>query len=165
MYCLSVNVTTSFFFLMNPLPPRSTRTDTLLPDTTLFRSRALPQTAASAEALRAYDATVEADLGFELATGDRLKETFALDPAMPMAHCLTGCFLLLFAQRDLTHRAAGALATARTVPADTGLTARETQPLDALEAWLGGGWPGPAARSDAILADPPAPIPALQRRP
>src|SRR3546814_8216547 len=69
--------------------------------------RALPQTAASAEALRAYDATVEAYLGFELATGDRLKETFALDPAMPMAHCLKGCFLLLFAKRDLTHRAAG----------------------------------------------------------
>src|SRR3546814_14741301 len=68
--------------------------------------RALPQTAASAEALRAYDATVEAYLGFELATGDRLKETFALDPAMPMAHCLKGCFLLLFAKRDLTQRAA-----------------------------------------------------------
>src|SRR3546814_15498082 len=27
-----------FFFLMNRLPPRSTRTDTLFPDTTLFRS-------------------------------------------------------------------------------------------------------------------------------
>src|SRR3546814_13455435 len=28
-----------FFFLMRRRPPRSTRTDTLLPDTTLFRSR------------------------------------------------------------------------------------------------------------------------------
>src|SRR3546814_16109859 len=27
-----------FFFLRNPLPPRSTRTDTLVPYTTLFRS-------------------------------------------------------------------------------------------------------------------------------
>src|SRR3546814_15415046 len=27
-----------FFFLMKRLPPRSTRTDTLFPDTTLFRS-------------------------------------------------------------------------------------------------------------------------------
>src|SRR3546814_14360373 len=27
-----------FFFLMNPRPPRSTRTDTLFPYTTLFRS-------------------------------------------------------------------------------------------------------------------------------
>src|SRR3546814_18769193 len=119
--------------------------------------RALPQTAASAEALRAYDATVEAYLGFELATGDRLKETFALDPAMPMAHCLKGCFLLLFAKRDLTHRAAGALATARKVAAATGLTARETPHIDALEAWLGCGWPAAAARYAALLVDhPPA---------
>ena len=58
--------------------------------------RGLPQTAASAEALRAFDATVEAYLGFELATGERLKETLAIDPAMPLAHCLKGCFLLLF---------------------------------------------------------------------
>src|SRR3546814_15709880 len=28
-----------FFFLMTPRPPRSTRTDTLFPSTTLFRSR------------------------------------------------------------------------------------------------------------------------------
>src|SRR3546814_13778942 len=30
-----------FFFLMIRRPPRSTRTDTLFPDTTLFRSRAM----------------------------------------------------------------------------------------------------------------------------
>src|SRR3546814_9199830 len=30
---------TSFFFLMVRAPPRSTRTDTLFPDTTLFRSQ------------------------------------------------------------------------------------------------------------------------------
>src|SRR3546814_7503564 len=35
MYCY-------FFFLMIRLPPRSTRTDTLLPYTTLFRSQRLP---------------------------------------------------------------------------------------------------------------------------
>src|SRR3546814_322628 len=79
-----------------------------------------------------------------------------------MAHCLKGCFLLLFAKRDLTHRAAGALATARKVAADTGLTARETQHLDALEAWLGGGWPAAAARYDAILVDHPHDILALK---
>src|SRR3546814_15042071 len=90
--------------------------------------RALPQTAASAEALRAYDATVEAYLGFELATGDRLKETFALDPAMPMAHCLKGCFLLLFAKRDLTHRPAGPPATAPKLAADPGPTAPAPPP-------------------------------------
>lgn len=75
--------------------------------------RGLPQTAASAEAIRAFDATVAAYLGFELATGDRLKETLALDPQMPLAHCLKGCFLLLFGKRDLERRAAQCLAEAR----------------------------------------------------
>src|SRR3546814_12912571 len=37
MYCVSVY---SFFFLMIRRPPRSTRTDTLFPYTTLFRSTA-----------------------------------------------------------------------------------------------------------------------------
>src|SRR3546814_14832301 len=36
--CLTVYITISFFFLMIRRPPRSTRTDTLLPYTTLFRS-------------------------------------------------------------------------------------------------------------------------------
>src|SRR3546814_18031466 len=35
-----------FFFLMIRRPPRSTRTDTLFPYTTLFRSQALPAVAA-----------------------------------------------------------------------------------------------------------------------
>src|SRR3546814_5175354 len=34
-----------FFFLMIRRPPRSTRTDTLFPYTTLFRSRGLPEAA------------------------------------------------------------------------------------------------------------------------
>ena len=36
--------------------------------------RGLPQTTASAEAMRAFDAMVEAYLGFQLATGDRWAE-------------------------------------------------------------------------------------------
>src|SRR3546814_16336004 len=40
-----------FFFLMIRRPPRSTRTDTLLPYTTLFRS-ALPRTSAPSSAPR-----------------------------------------------------------------------------------------------------------------
>src|SRR3546814_5228960 len=38
-----------FFFLMIRRPPRSTRTDTLFPYTTLFRSAANPHLAAAAE--------------------------------------------------------------------------------------------------------------------
>src|SRR5690606_4291281 len=120
------------------------------------------QTAASAEAQRAFDATVEAYLGFELATGDRLKETFALDPAMPLAHGLKGCFLLLFAKRDLAERAVRALADARRAAAEVGVTDREAQHLAALEAWLAGDLAAAAARYDAILADHPHDIVALK---
>src|SRR3546814_16641542 len=43
VYCVLVQLmcTLSFFFLMIRRPPRSTRTDTLFPYTTLFRSAAL----------------------------------------------------------------------------------------------------------------------------
>src|SRR3546814_18915845 len=37
-YFLAINVCSFFFFLMIRRPPRSTRTDTLFPYTTLFRS-------------------------------------------------------------------------------------------------------------------------------
>src|SRR5690606_14523253 len=124
--------------------------------------RGLPQTAASAAAQRAFDATVEAYLGFQLTTGDRLKEIFALDPAMPLAHGLKGCFLLLFAKRDLAERAARALADARRVAAETGVTDREARHLEALETWLAGDWPAAAARYDAILEDYPHDIVALK---
>src|SRR3546814_415952 len=43
----------SFFFLMIRPPPRSTRTDTLFPDTTLFRSRAMNPAQSRADAARA----------------------------------------------------------------------------------------------------------------
>src|SRR3546814_12347082 len=39
MYCVLLLLTISLFFLMIRRPPRSTRTDTLFPYTTLFRSR------------------------------------------------------------------------------------------------------------------------------
>src|SRR3546814_19643029 len=47
-----------FFFLMIRRPPRSTRTDTLFPYTTLFRSRIM------------HDGSVSADPAFTLKPGD-----------------------------------------------------------------------------------------------
>ena len=124
--------------------------------------RGLPQTAASAEAMAAFDATVEAYLAFELQTGDRLKETLSLDPAMPLALCLKGCFLMLFAKRDLAARAAKALTDANAAGAEAGLTPREAQHLAGLEAWLGGDLSSAAACWDAVLADHPQDIVALK---
>src|SRR3546814_17214025 len=59
-----------FFFLMIRRPPRSTRTDTLFPYTTLFRSADAADREADVD--RGTDALIE-EVGFEedLAAGDR----------------------------------------------------------------------------------------------
>ena len=125
-------------------------------------SRGLPQTAASAEAQRAFDATVEAYMAFERQTGDRLKETLALDPQMPLALCLKGCFLLLFSKRALVAPAERALAAARAAAEERGATKRERRHMDALQLWLDGNLEGAAALWDAILVDHPHDLVALR---
>src|SRR3546814_15095450 len=56
MFCLVYHWCVCFFFLMIRRPPRSTRTDTLFPYTTLFRSAALvPQRFDDVAAHRACD--------------------------------------------------------------------------------------------------------------
>lgn len=124
--------------------------------------RGLSQTAASAEAMRAFDATVEAYMAFERQTGDRLKETLALDPTMPMALCLKGCFLLLFCKRALVAPAAKALAAARDAVRERGANDRELRHLDALQLWLDGNLRKAAAAWDAILLDHPHDLVALR---
>src|SRR3546814_1344362 len=47
MYSLVLFIFIFFFFLRTPRPPRSTRTDTLFPYTTLFRSPTSPMSAIS----------------------------------------------------------------------------------------------------------------------
>src|SRR3546814_14088136 len=67
-----------FFFLMIRRPPRSTRTDTLFPYTTLFRSRPLPHPLRPAPQRRAepgtgFPARGNAERGVEGAAGGGLK--------------------------------------------------------------------------------------------
>ena len=124
--------------------------------------RGLSQTAASAAAMDAFDATVEAFMAYERQTGDRLKETFALDPAMPMALCLKGCFLLLFSKQALVPRAAKALADARAAAAERGITDREARHLDGLGLWLEGDLQATAAVWAGIAIDHPRDVIALR---
>ena len=124
--------------------------------------RGLPQTAASAEAMAAFDATVEAYMAFDRRTGDRMKETLALDPTMPLALCLKGCFLLLFCKRALVPPAVKALAAARTAAEERGANARERLHMDGLELWLDGDLQGAAAVWDRILVDHPHDVIALR---
>src|SRR3546814_19890715 len=64
MFCVYVCSTVFLFFLMIRRPPRSTRTDTLFPYTTLFRSRGRYDPAAQpAAAVRARPARPAAFLG------------------------------------------------------------------------------------------------------
>src|SRR3546814_21074582 len=78
-----------FFFLRRPRPPRSTRTDTLFPDTTLFRSDFVscpagpaPQPPICAGGYRpfgTYDNINRARAeGIEVEGGVRLNESFSL---------------------------------------------------------------------------------------
>jgi hypothetical protein len=68
---------------------------------------------------RAYDATVDAYLGFARDTGDRLKATLKADPAMPLAHVLRGAFFLLMGKPTLL-----AKPPRRRLPRTNGSTAR-----------------------------------------
>jgi len=72
-----------------------------------------PITAASRDAVALLDATVSAYLGFRQDTGDRLKAVFGADPDLAMAHCLRGCFMMLFGQRAMVPRARRSLDAAR----------------------------------------------------
>src|SRR3546814_16649416 len=64
MFCVYVCSTVFLFFLMIRRPPRSTRTDTLFPYTTLFRSRGRYDPAAQpAAAVRARPARPAAFMG------------------------------------------------------------------------------------------------------
>ena len=122
--------------------------------------RGLPLTAANADAVAAFDATVDAYLGFARDTGDRLKATLKADPAMPLAHVLRGAFFLLMGKPSLLAKAAEASAAANR--ALDGATARERRHAAALGAWCKGDFEGALREWEAILAEAPRDIVALK---
>ena len=73
-------------------------------------------TAASAEAVAGLQKTILNYLGMSVETGDSLKDTFGLDPAMPMAHVLKGYFGKFFAADKMEAMAVAALADATRLP-------------------------------------------------
>jgi hypothetical protein len=122
--------------------------------------RGLPLTAANAEAVAAFEATLDAYLGFARDAGDRLKATLKADPAMPLAHVLRGAFFLLMGKPTLLAKAAEASAAA-TERLD-GATARERRHAQALAAWCRGDFEGALGEWEAILADAPRDVVALK---
>src|SRR3546814_16046868 len=92
-----MSYTVSFFFLMIRRPPRSTRTDTLFPYTTLFRSeRWAAHNAAPSPAVRAIAACLSPDrqpssnlsLGFVNLSLDRTDDTVR-DPVRHLFHTVS----------------------------------------------------------------------------
>jgi tetratricopeptide (TPR) repeat protein len=122
--------------------------------------RGLPLTAANADAVAAFDATVDAYLGFARDTGDRLKATLKADPAMPLAHVLRGAFFLLMGKPPLLAKAADALAAANRFL--DGATARERRHAAALAAWCKGDFEGALREWEAILGEAPRDVVALK---
>lgn len=110
-------------------------------------------TASGAEAVAAYDRTIDEYLAFGRDTGARLKALMAIDRQMPMAHVLRGSFMTLMATPALAPKARESLAAARAL-AD-GCTPRERLHIDALAHWCDGEFERAVdAWETLLLADP-----------
>ena len=120
-----------------------------------------PVTAVNPRSVELLDGTVSAYLGFRKDTGDRLKETLAVEPQLMMAHCLRGYFMMLFGQRAMVSRAERSLVAARTA-AEPGVTAREAAHLAALAAWVAGDLTGATRRWEAIAGEWPIDVLVLK---
>lgn len=119
-------------------------------------------TAANEQAVQAFEATVSAYAGFRRDIGQRLKDTFAADPDMPMAHVLKGLFFQFMALPALVPRAHGALAAACAVAAKCGANERERLHIDGLEAWIRGDFHAAIHIYEAILSAHPLDLLALK---
>ena len=115
----------------------------------------LSYTAATPEAVAAFDDTVSSYLGFGRDIGDRLKGVFGHDPDMPMAHIAKGYFFKLFGSAVMAERAKKALAKAETLAAENQITPRETAHLDALRAWCAEDLDGATAAWESVLIEHP----------
>lgn len=119
-------------------------------------------TAASGDAVSHYDATLLAYLGFRVDVGDRLKATFAADPAMPMAVATRGYFFKLFAHPKAESRAKLARDDLQRLVDGGGVNARERAHADALNHWCGGDLAAAGVIWDAITASWPTDVLALK---
>jgi tetratricopeptide (TPR) repeat protein len=101
-------------------------------------SHGLELTTDSAEAAAKYDQTIRAYLGFSTTTGHLLKQTYAADGDMAMAHIVRGYFFHLFCVPALERKAVQAREAAEASIAARGATEREKLHLAALKAWNAG---------------------------
>ncbi len=124
--------------------------------------RGVPITADSDEAIRHFEAAVDAYLGFGLDTGEHLKAALGADPDFAMGHIARGCFFKLFALPALEKRARQALEAAEASITARGAYDHERDHACALSAWCDGDWRRAADNWERILLDHPTDVLALR---
>ncbi len=113
--------------------------------------RGLPVTAASADAVAAFDHAIDAYLGYRSDIMARMEALFAADPACGMAHVLKGYLILLGYKSQLVPVARAAAETA--APLLRHATPREEAHLQALIHWSDGDPDKASAVWEAILRE------------
>ncbi len=90
----------------------------------------------SAEAVAAFDRTINGYLKYRADTAEHLGRTIAADPEFGLAHCVKGYFTMLSYKQANVPIVAEAARTARQHA--TKATVREQKHVAALEAWIAG---------------------------
>ncbi len=119
-------------------------------------------TALNAEAVAAWDATVEAILAHAATAPEHLGRALAQDPGFALAHAVKGLLLLSLARRELVATAEACLRAAWAADAARPVTARERGYIEALALWLDEAPRRAALRLEAILPDHPRDALALK---
>ena len=122
--------------------------------------RGLLVTAASSDAVRAFDHTIDAYLAYRSDVMPRLEALFAVDPECGMAHVLKGYLFLLGYKSQLVPMARAAAETARPLLAHG--TNRERAHLQALTNWAHGHADQASAVWEEILRNHPHDILAFR---
>lgn len=122
--------------------------------------RGLDITAASEDAVKAFDKLIVSYLSINASAGPNLKATLELDPEMPLANAMKCYFFMLMATGPLQQRAQKAAAEARTLAENA--TPRERMHIDAAEHWANGRKRAAIATWEAILVENPLDVLALR---
>lgn len=122
--------------------------------------RGLTVTAASADAVLAFDHAIDAYLSYRSDIMVRMEALFAADPDCGMAHVLKGYLMMLGYKSQLVPAARAAVQAAG--PLLRLATSREQAHLQALTAWAGGDPDKAVAIWEAILRDHPHDILAFR---
>ncbi len=123
-------------------------------------ARGLEVTAASADAVAAFDHAVAGYVGYRADTAQRLAAIFEVDAEFGLAHCLKGYLMMLGYKQALVPAAEAALADARRLIERA--TPRERAHVVALQHWIEGNPDRAAAVWEEILQEHPHDILAFR---